>query len=183
MDCKITSIKRQNRRSLAFTLVEVMVSIGIGTIIFLALGSLSLYSGRSFAALANYADLDNASRNALDVMTRDVRQTIELTSFTPNSLTFRDYDSNVLRYVYNSDRRTLTRMRLNEVTVLLQECDALRFSIFQRNPVGGTYDQYPTGTPATTKLIQVSWVCSRTILGARANTESVQTAKIVIRKQ
>jgi len=27
----------------------------------------------------------------------------------------------------------------------------------------------------------VSWKCSRTILGAKINTESVQTAKIVLR--
>jgi hypothetical protein len=30
-------------------------------------------------------------------------------------------------------------------------------------------------------MIDVSWKCSREILGAKINTESVQTAKIVIR--
>lgn len=183
MDCKITSIKGRSALISAFTLVEVMVAVGISTIIFLAMGSLSLYSGRSFAALANYAELDNASRNTLDTMTRDIRQTEALTAFSSTSLTFRDFDSNTLRYVYNPDQRTLTRMKLNEVVVLLNECDSLNFAIFQRNPVGGTYDQYPTATPGTCKLIHVSWVCSRTIFGARVNTESVQTAKIVIRKQ
>jgi hypothetical protein len=32
-------------------------------------------------------------------------------------------------------------------------------------------------------LIEVSWICSRQIFGKKVNTESVQTAKIVIRKQ
>ena len=33
----------------------------------------------------------------------------------------------------------------------------------------------------TAKLIDVSWKCSRKIMGEKLNTESVQTAKIVIR--
>jgi hypothetical protein len=32
-------------------------------------------------------------------------------------------------------------------------------------------------------VVDVTWKCSRTILGVQANTEAVQTAKIVIRKQ
>jgi hypothetical protein len=36
-------------------------------------------------------------------------------------------------------------------------------------------------TPSQVKLISVSWRCSRTILGAKVNTESVQTAQICIR--
>ena len=56
--------------------------------------------------------------------------------------------------------------------------------MFQRNPIGGTFDQFTnTLTAATCKLVQVSWVCSRKILQGKVNTESVQTSKIVIRKQ
>ena len=40
-----------------------------------------------------------------------------------------------------------------------------------------------SATVATAKVIDLSWVCSRSILGQKANTESVQTARIVIRKQ
>ena len=67
--------------------------------------------------------------------------------------------------------------------MLLTECDSLSFEIFQRNPIGGTYDQFPASSPATAKLINVTWTCSRKILGTAMNTENVQTAKIVIRKQ
>jgi hypothetical protein len=67
--------------------------------------------------------------------------------------------------------------------MLLTNCDFLTFQIFQRNPVSASYDVYPTANAASCKLINVSWICSRSILGSRLNTESVQTAKIVIRKQ
>ena len=65
----------------------------------------------------------------------------------------------------------------------MTECDYLRFAIFQRNPIGGTYDQYATASATNCKLVQLNWICSRTILGAKVNTESVQSAKIVIRRQ
>jgi hypothetical protein len=66
---------------------------------------------------------------------------------------------------------------------LLEQCDYLKFSIFQRNPIGGTYDQYPAATPATCKLVQLTWICSRPIVGSGKNTECVQSAKVVIRKE
>jgi len=167
------------------TLVELMVASAIGSIVSLGLASLVFYSGRSFASMANYVDLDHRSRIALDTMSRAIRQAKRLTSFTSTSLAFEDSDGGTLSFVYDSSARTLTRSKNGtpDPDPLLQECDFLEFSIYQRNPVGGTYDQYPTATPGTCKLVQLNWVCSRKILGLKKNTESVQSAKIVIRKQ
>lgn len=141
------------------------------------------YSGRSFAGLANYVDLEAQSRNALDRMAQEIRQTQELLSFETNKLVFLDHDGKQLSYIYNADSKTLSRVKEQSATVLLLECDYLMFDIFQRNPIGGTYDQYSTASPATCKLVQLTWICSRKILGKTLNTESVQSAKIVIRKQ
>src|SRR6266446_3314331 len=41
----------------AFTLLEYVIGIGIGSLVLLTILSLSLYSGKSFAGLANYVDL------------------------------------------------------------------------------------------------------------------------------
>ena len=176
---KTTSTKRRA----GFTLVEFLDSMAVGSLIFLAVAVLGIYSGRSFAALANYTDLDAKSRNALDRLTRDVRQVNRLTASTSTSLTFEDADGSSLRYAYAPGARTLSRIKGGVSDVLLTECDRLTFAIFQRNPIGGTYNQFPTGSPATTKLINVTWSCSRKILGTTMNTENVQTARIVIRKQ
>jgi Tfp pilus assembly protein PilW len=170
---------RVDRRQ-AFTLLETVISTGIATVVLGAVAILGYFSANSFAAMGNYADLDAASRHALDTMSREIRSTRHLTSFSTTSLTFQDYDTNSLTYVYDSTARTLTRQKGGTNTVLLQQCDYLNFDISQRNP-SSNFTFYAASGASTAKLIDLSWRCSRTILGAKINTESVQTAKIVIR--
>ncbi|MEW6305946.1 MAG: prepilin-type N-terminal cleavage/methylation domain-containing protein [Verrucomicrobiota bacterium] len=181
MVCNPTSTKR--RRTAAMTLVEVMVASGIAGIVFAAVASLSFYTARSFAALSNYVDLDQQSRNALDQMSMKIRQADGLLSYETNSITL-SYQGGSLIYTYNSGTRQVTETVGGRTEVLLEECDYLNFQIFQRNTAAGTFDQFPvTSDTATAKLVQVSWTCSRTILGQKVNTESIMAAKIVIRKQ
>ncbi len=167
------------------TLIELMVALSISSIVLSAVAALSFYTGRSFAALANYVDLDNASRNALDRMSKEIRQVNRLLEASDTRLVFEDGDTKRLIYEYNSTAKTLTRTKdgVTDDKPLLTECNYLKFSIFQRNPVSGTYDQYPTADPATCKLVQLKWICSRDLIRAQWNTESVQSAKVVIRKQ
>jgi prepilin-type N-terminal cleavage/methylation domain-containing protein len=184
MDFKITSTKSsRSQRRFGFTLLELMFSLGITGLLMTAVCSFSIFSGRSFAVLFNYVDLDDANRIAVDQITRDVRQANRVTAYAANSLTLEDSDGMPLSYSYDATARTLTRAKSGVSRVLLKQCDRLDFSIGQRNAVGGSYDVYPAATPATCKVVNVSWICSRTILGIRNNTESVQTARIVIRKQ
>jgi hypothetical protein len=172
-----------NRRKRGATLVEMMVASALGLMVLVGLTSFSLFSGHSLAALSNYAELERQSRSALDLMSMEIRKVRGLLEFDPHRLTFLDDDGGVLEYVYNPLARTLRRWKDGESRLLLDECDELAFEIFQRNPVGGTYDVYPTANPATCKLVQVTWTCSRGIGGGRINTEFVQSAKIVIRKK
>lgn len=166
------------------TLVEMLISMGIGGVVLAALGALTFYTGRSFAAMANYVDLDKASRSALDQMSQQIRQTNKLLDGDKYNLVFEDFDGKKLEFHYSDSSRTLTRTKEGESSkVLLRGCDELAFSIFQRNPIEGTYNVYPTATPATCKLVQLRWVCSRDLVRSKVNTESVQSSKIVIRKQ
>ena len=179
MDCRITSTRP---RRLGLTLVEMLVAMGIGSIAMMSLASFSLYAGRSVVALANYADLESHSRMALDRMSQEIRQTRALTGFTSTSLTFTNSDGTTLSYVYDPTAKTLARLKDGQREVLLDECNYLQFGIYQRNPIGGSYDVYPTAMASTAKLIQVTWGCSRSILGSGVNSEVVQSSKIVIRK-
>jgi Tfp pilus assembly protein PilW len=185
MDCTTTSISRRARRwSAGFTLVETMVGLGLTSLLTMAVVSFSMYTGKSCAGLSNYVALEARSQNALDQMSMDIRQTQCLLSIRPNQLVFQDADSQPLSFTYSPEAKTLVRVKSGVTTVLLTECDYLCFSNYQRNPFAGTYEQYPVTTATTnTKLVSLTWVCSRKILGTKLNTESVQTAKIVIRKQ
>jgi type II secretory pathway component PulJ len=166
------------------TLVEVMVATAIGTIILAAAGSLMVYNVRSLAALSNYADLDRYSRGAVDKLSQDIRQATELVGFTSTELQFNSSRgrSNIT-YTYYPDSRTLVRLQGHNREILLQECDSLTFTVYGRNNVSNTWDQFVVTNATGAKLIKLNWTCSRTILGQALNTESVQTAKIVMRKQ
>lgn len=188
MDCRTTSTIPSKRGRQGFTLTEVLVAAGLAGVLMVAVLSLAFFSARSFAALTNYVDLDNHSRNTLDLILREIRQADQLTHHSTYSISFQHTDPVsgspfTISYVYSPSARTLTRVQGSVRNILLRECDFLRFSIFQRNPLPGTWDQYPTADVTTCKLVQLTWVCSRTILGARVNTESVQSAKVVIRKK
>jgi hypothetical protein len=159
-----------------------MIASGVGSIFFLVIGAMSYHSERSFVAMVNYSDLETRSRNALDTMTREVRQANCLTSYTATSLTFQDFDGQPLSYTYDPSTRELSRTKNGITSTLLTECDSLSFSVFQRNPTND-FNVVSTTNPALVKLIQLNWKCSRTIFKSKVNTESVQSAKIVIRKQ
>ena len=111
-------IKPRQSSLRAFTLIEMSVSMAVSGIILTALLSFTIYASRSFAALENYVDLEQKSQNALDTLTRDIRQTISLSSYgtrtvngqlVTNSLTFNDADGQPLTFSYTGD------VLLNEV--------------------------------------------------------------------
>jgi len=166
------------------TLVEMMVSIGVGSIVIAALVSFSVYTARGVVMSMNYVELESQSRNALDRMTQEIRQTLALTGFTSNTLAFKNSDSTSLAYLYDPVARTLVRSNSTGVTTLLTGCDSLGFSIFQRNTISNTFDQFPTTLQSSNcKVVQLNWTCSRTMLGTKLNTEMVQSMKTVIRQE
>jgi prepilin-type N-terminal cleavage/methylation domain-containing protein len=171
---------------LGLSLIEMLVAVAISSIIFAAVASFSLFTARRFVSTGNYADLDRASRNALDVLTRDIRMAKSMTAFTTNKLTMTAYDNSTLIFEYTPANGRLTRKAGAETTVLLEQCDYLNFQVYQRRPMPG-FQFFPATNaagaydPAVAKLVDVSWRCSRKILGQKMNTESVQTAKIVMR--
>lgn len=159
-----------------------MTASGVGTLVITATGALLFFCLRSFVALTNYVDLENSSRNALDTMSAEIRQANNLASFNSTNLTLTDYDGVLLQYNYNPTAGTLSRIKNGQTKALLSGCDALTFGIFQRNPTNN-YNVVTTTNASLCKLIQLNWTCSRSIFAAKVNTECVQSAKIVIRKQ
>lgn len=180
MDCKTTS---GDRRRAAATLVEFLIGLGVAGLVLMITAAFTIFCGKGLMGVWNYVDLDQSSQSAVDQLTREVRQTTGLLEFATNRLTFSESDGVPLVYEYRPGTRDLVRTKGASTKTLLTECDTLTFAIFQRNPSNAVYDYFPTATATNCKMINVSWVCTRKILGAAVNSESVQTAKIVIRKK
>jgi Tfp pilus assembly protein PilW len=210
MDCKPTFTDRRRRRTAAMTLVEMLVGSALGLLALTAVLATSMFAGRSFVALRNYVDLDANSRDALDRLSRDIRQMEYLTNYNTmasayvnaaylpagwtkvtNRLTFVPYagaTSNAwLTINYDVTNKTLARISNGVSTVVLTGVQFLNFGLSQRNQANGTFNPITTTNVAEVKLIHVDWVCTRTMLGSgtktRTNSESIQSAKFVIRRQ
>ncbi len=196
MNCQPARTSSRARRAAGLTLVELMVSVALGSLAMAMAGSLWLYSSRSFAAMSNYADLDAKSRNALDLMSREIRQAAQVTAFqnsgTTKWLTVTNAAQGAaITYTWSAGPRTLVCQKTGQADqVYLTECDRWDFEFYQRAPQKGTnYVFFPATNTAgaydlsIAKLINMSWKCSRTILGDKVNTESVQTAQIVLRNK
>src|SRR5712671_4514298 len=114
MDCRITSISSRRR---GMSLVELMVAVGIGSLVCLATLATLIFSLRSFAALTNYQDLNVKSRMAIDVLSTDIRQAIGCSTnatFSASDLTLNGTNPVSLfpykiKYSYDSNATTLTR--------------------------------------------------------------------------
>jgi len=173
----------QNRRSstTAQTLVELLVTIALAGIVFAALAMLWTNGARGILAITNYTELDRRSKTALDIMSKDIRQAAGMTSFSTNSIALTNKAGVAFSYTYSTGAKTLTRTYNVSSKVILTGCDTLKFSISTRKPEAGFNFTSASNNVADAKLVDVNWKCSRQILGKSINTESIQTAKIVMR--
>jgi len=188
-------LSTKNRRSFgehaAYTLIELCVAMGISSVVLCSLMAFSMYGSRSFAAMGNYSDLDGQSRRAVDLLGRELRQATSLLEMQTNGTAKWLTVTNTLKsfgvkVVYDSASRTLQLQKTGQPNqTVLTECDQWDYKIYTRAPnVTSTSIDFNIATTNTEcKLIDMSWKCSRTIMGQKVNTESVQTAKIVLRNK
>jgi len=178
------SISNRSAAARGYTLVELMVSLGVGALILTGVAALFVSSSFSFAAVGNYVSMDRSSENALNQMSRDIRRAANLTSFASNQLVFNYAGTANLVFSYDPSVGNLTSWKTGDIetNVLLTGCDSLQFSMYGNIPQPGG-DLTNATTLSKAKAISVNWHCSRTILGNRRNTEDSQEAVIVIRNK
>lgn len=187
---KLLNSKTPRQTHGGFTLMEFLVASAMSVIIISSLVATTIFVLRSFTAIGNYTDLDRSSRNTLDQMSRDIRDSsgLSMTSYMTNNITLTNSDGSSFSYQWDPSDQTLRRYYTNAsgistVTVMLTNCDILTFFLYLRYPTNDlTFSFVPsTNSPNETKLVNVDWRCSRKIYGAKINTESIQTAQITIR--
>src|SRR5437660_10798139 len=69
----------------AWSLLEMMVAMGIFSMAGLAMMSLYIFSSRSLVSLSNYAVLDQYNRQAMDTLTSEIREATQVSSYSANS--------------------------------------------------------------------------------------------------
>lgn len=164
------------------TLLETLISSGVGVVVLGAIMTMSFYTSRSFSSMDNLTKMDMEGRIALDKMTREIRAARRLEALTPTNMVFNLDTGGPLEYVFFNESEELRQIKGSEVSVLLEGCKAVRFDAFQRNSLSGTFNQFPNiALTNDAKVIQVSWRCVRDILGAEESVVDVQSAKIVVR--
>ena len=169
------------RRRSGMTLVEILISSLIASVVLAIVATLTIFATRSVLAMTNYTELDQDSRNTLDLLSRDIRQASSLTNYSATMIQLKNTDNTICTYTYNkSEGRLYRKQGTYPAQVVLQGCDFLTFKISKRNP-SNDFTFFPATIKEDAKLIDVSWKCSREIKAQKVNTESIQTAKIVMR--
>jgi hypothetical protein len=166
--------------------METLVAAGLFGVASAALCTVYAFSTRSFASLANYAQLDQINRVALDTLTKEIRQARVVTDVTSNSISFINGDRQSVIYNFDAGTKKLVRYINGTSHTLLSDCNLINFDVYQRNNISNTFDQYPAATNnwnEYVKVIRLTWKASRTIPAGPSVSENVQTARVVIRKQ
>jgi hypothetical protein len=174
-----------------WTLPEMMVAVGIFSLSGMALLGTYIYSVKSMASMYSYALLDAANRQAMDKLTSEIRQSKNVLAYTTNSitvLTAREDGTTVpVRYAFDGNRKRMLRISPTEGTrILLENCSLLQFDLFTRCPSNSVFGSFPVAInnwSNTVKVLQLTWKTSIVQPTGIANSENVQTARIVIRKQ
>ena len=182
MEFRTTSTKR--RRTAAFTLAELLISVAIASLLMIVCLSLTLYTTRSIASLTDSVDLGARSRHAIDRMSQKLRQASVINSFSPSSVSV-VFKGKTLTYTYDADAKTLVESEsgLNPVT-LLENCDKVTFTLYKRVPINNSFTQFPAGTTTSEgKVIHVSWDTSRTLVSRQSGSAEMASARIVLRTQ
>jgi hypothetical protein len=172
-----------SRSRSGISLIEFMFVMVLTILFTTVIVSVSLTTGRSFAEIVNYVDLDRSNRTAMDNLSRDIRQTKFLCGFSSNQLDFMDKDGILVSYQYSPTNRALTKIKNGTTTLLLSDCDSMNFAMYQRSPLSNSYNLIPVTAVTNCKVVTVGWNCSRSLFGFRANTEPAQLTRIVIRNK
>ena len=178
----IINFKKTHSKNFGFSLVEVLITLSISSILFIAVISFVMFASKSLTSILNYGDMNVKTRIAIDTISSDVRQCNSVLSSTTNKLKLENNDGLPIIYHWDNNTKFLTRSYKGSVKVLLRKCDEFNFWFNQKNSLSDEVD-IQTSSLQSVKIISFSWKCSRSIVGVKLNTSEFQSARIVIRER
>jgi Tfp pilus assembly protein PilW len=173
----------RKRARAGHTLPELLVGIAVGLLIVTATMSAYVFSVSSFSAMGNYTDLNYQSRNASDLISRDIRSATSVYSATTNQIVLSSADGTNITYAYDASGKTLSRTKGSYTRTLLKGTDSLSFALYQRPATNASYNTFSNATAPTAKMVAFQWACSRATGKGKYNTENIQAGIINLRNQ
>jgi Tfp pilus assembly protein PilW len=189
---------RSRRRAGGFTIVEMMVGASLGAFIMAGVLSTFLFLGRSGANVQNYSDMESQARKALETFAEDVRQANAIVWNSEVSVTLTVNAANVVyeyvspaaattarpagfyRTATGSDRRLISGIKINS--------DGTTTFMFRAFNIAGTElavssAALRTTANSSTKQLQISLECQRTNTTVVAVTNTVLSARYILRNK
>ena len=174
-----------------FTLVELMIGASLASFILAGVLSTFLFMGRSGAHVNNYNDMEAQARKALEYFAEDTRQASGVVWSDANTVAL-TVGSLRVTYQYIPTNRRFTRQEVviatgvvNSTRVLVTGITSFSFSAYN---ISGTL--VPTSTAAertaangTTKQLQISLEAARSNTTVVAATNTVLSARFVLRNK
>jgi len=161
-----TSLRAGAKNARGFTLVELLISMGIGLIVIFALYNLFTFQNKSFNTQDLIVEMQQNTRAAMDMMVTEIRMagydprsstSTGITSAAANSITFAqdlngdgdvsDSNENII-YTYDSGNVRINRNTGGGAQPFAENIEALNFSYY--DAVGAV-----TVTPANIRKIKV----------------------------
>jgi Tfp pilus assembly protein PilW len=186
------SKKGQQKSRRGFSLVETLIACALFGIAGIALASVYLYSCRAFAAMANYAQLDQNNRLGMDKMTKEIREARMVMQATNDgsgaAITILNNVGDTVKFTFDPRVQALTRMvNASAPEVMIPNCQMMAFDVRQRTPTNGQFDNFPQLTANDSiQVITLTWRAWKSIPGTSTNigtSEEIQSAYVVVRNQ
>jgi prepilin-type N-terminal cleavage/methylation domain-containing protein len=176
MVCRTTSTNSR----VGFTLLELLVTLGVGLIISTATIVFAVYASRTLALLSNRVDMERASRETLDYLSRELRTARTVSCPSAHELKFVTPDSTECIYEYSPTAKTLSRRAEGQTHIWLSGCDALTFTLYQAPSSKANFGDFKAVGKSTPKLVEASWTLTRPLAGSTVVQQS-QSGRIVLR--
>jgi prepilin-type N-terminal cleavage/methylation domain-containing protein len=183
-------MRAPNRRG-GFTLVELMIGSTLGAFILAAVLSTFLFMGRSGANVQNYNDMESQARNALENFAQDTRQASGIVWTDANTVALTVGTLRVT-YQYNPTAQRFARQEVviatnvvNSTRVLITGITSFAFSAYNITgasvPISTAAER--TAANGTTKQLQISLEAARNSRTVVAATNTVLSARFVLRNK
>ena len=174
--------KRQGARG--FTLVELLVGMGLSAFLLAGVLASFLFIGRSGQNLSNYGDMESEARSGLEVFAQDVRQASAIGWNSATSVTLLVDGVNIV-YAYDASTRVLNRQGTALITGITN------FELIGYNITGALVTASAdlnttagrTMAGKITKQLQISLSASKSSVTVATATNTVLSARYTLRNK